>query len=303
MPASVPAQPAPPSINRRDFMKGNIACAALTLDPSPLMASSLSIDAHAHVFTTALKPAPVVRYVPSYDAPVARYLEALDANGIDRGVIIQPSFLGTDNSYLAESLVAAKGRLRAVAVVDPTIAEDELKRLGDVGVIGARLNLIGRPLPDLKSPEWRAHLAILARLDWQVEVHCPAKAHVALAPTLLDAGVNLVIDHFGLPDPQTGADDPYIEQLIALGASRRLWFKLSASYRLGPNGAQIAKLLYVKLKAAIGLDRLLWGSDWPNTQFEDSQSYRDNRAYLDQLVPDPAERGQILRSGGGLFRF
>ena len=43
----------------------------------------------------------------------------LDANAVDCGVLVQPSFLGTDNSYLIEGIAAAGGRLRGIAVIDP----------------------------------------------------------------------------------------------------------------------------------------------------------------------------------------
>ncbi|MFY7958820.1 MAG: amidohydrolase family protein [Elsteraceae bacterium] len=262
-----------------------------------------TIDTHAHAFKHGLKLASVVRYVPSYEATGRRYLEELDAHGVRYGVLIQPSFLGTDNSYLLECLALNRDRLRGVAVVDPATPLDELLRLSDAGIVGVRLNLIGMPLPDLNLPVWRAHLETLARLDWQVEVQCKTPEHALLAPTLIAAGVNLVVDHFGLPDPEKGAEDAIYEQLLSLGASRRLWIKLSAPYRLGPDAMPFARTLYARLKEKVGLDRLMWGSDWPNTQFESTENYAGNRAFLDHLAPDPEERDVILGSSKALFRF
>lgn len=262
-----------------------------------------TIDTHAHAFKHGLKLASVVRYVPKYEATGEQYLEQLDAHGVRYGVLIQPSFLGTDNSYLLACLALNRDRLRGVAVVDPSVPTDELLRLSDAGVVGVRLNLIGLPLPDLNLPVWRAHLETLARLDWQVEVQCKAPEHALLAPRLIDAGVTLVVDHFGLPNPKDGPDDAAYETLLALGASRRLWIKLSAPYRLGPDAMPFAQKLYAKLKERVGLDRLLWGSDWPNTQFEATEDFAGNRGFLDRLAPDPAERAQILAGGKQLFRF
>jgi hypothetical protein len=58
------------------------------------------IDTHAHVFERGLPLANARRYAPGYDAPLSAYLAQLDAHGLSNGVLIQPSFLGTDNSYL-----------------------------------------------------------------------------------------------------------------------------------------------------------------------------------------------------------
>ena len=79
--------------------------------------------------------------------------------------------------------------------------------------------------------------------------------------------------------------------------------KLSAPYRIGANGEAIAHDLYTHLRDALGLDRLVWGSDWPHTRFESEESFARNRAFLDRLVPDPGERAQILDNGRVLFRF
>ena len=79
--------------------------------------------------------------------------------------------------------------------------------------------------------------------------------------------------------------------------------KISAPYRNGTAGESFAKETYPLLRSAYGLDRLLWGSDWPHTQFEASQSYERNRQFLDTLITDPAERAQVLVSPRSLFRF
>ena len=291
-------------MNRRRFIAGTVAAiSALEAPPVRADTHTMTIDAHAHLFRRGLKLADVRRYAPDYDATVEKYLEQLDRNAVAKGVIVQPSFLGIDNSFMVECIRAAPDRLRGIAVVDPAIAADDLLRLNDAGVVGVRLNLIGRPLPALESPLWQAHLAILARLDWQVEVQCKAAEHAVLAPHLLGAGVNLVIDHFGLPDPGLGIDDPGFRSILTLGKIGRLWVKLSAAYRLGPNGQTLAQQAYPLLKEKLGLDRLLWGSDWPHTQNETTQTFEMNRKFLDQLVPDLTDRNRILASGKPLFRF
>ena len=289
-------------LSRRAVTLGLAAASAAMTTPARA-AGALAIDTHAHVFHNGLKRAADIRYSPDYDAKLENYLAMLDANGMTNGVLVQPSFLGTDNSYIVECLGAAKGRVRAIAVVEPSVSADELKRLNDAGVVGLRLNLVGRPLPDLASPVWQAHLAAVAKLGWQVEVQRAAADLPVLAPPILASGVNLVIDYFGLPDPKAGVGDPGFLALMQLAKTRRVWVKASAPYRNGPDGEILAPVLYIVLRDAFGADRLLWGSDWPHTAFEKTQDYKKARAFLDAMVTDEKERAQLLANPKALFRF
>lgn len=117
----------------------------------PLPATA-AVDTHAHVFHQGLALADTRRHTPDYDATLAQYLELLDGHGLSHGVLVQPSFLGTDNSHLLQALRAAPARLRGVAVVDPAIDDPGLQALAAAGVVGIRLNLIGLDLPDLAAP-------------------------------------------------------------------------------------------------------------------------------------------------------
>ncbi|MHC2461481.1 amidohydrolase family protein [Bradyrhizobium embrapense] len=295
-----------PGLTRRKFAAGVIAALSaggLAGKVRAEVPKQLAIDTHAHVFHRGLKLAPGRRYAPDYDAPLALYLQRLDQNGITNGVLVQPSFLGTDNSYLVECLKATNGRLRGIAVVDVAVTADELRALDRAGIAGIRLNLVGQKLPDLASGEWTALLAEIRALDWQIEIQRNAGDLATLAPKLLDQGVKVVLDHFALPDPKLGADDPGFQSVLKLGATRNVWVKISAPYRNGPAGEAFAKQAYPLLRNAFGVDRLLWGSDWPHTQFEATQSYAKNRKFLDELVTDADERARVLASPRELFRF
>lgn len=302
---------------RRAFNTGLLAmlgstalagCAATgTRDVSTSSTSRITgIDTHAHVFERGLPLANARRYAPGYDAPLSAYLAQLDAHGLSNGVLIQPSFLGTDNSYLLAALKQAPQRLRGVAVIDPTAPETLLTQMNTEGIVGIRLNLIGAPDPQLKSPVWQAALAHLRALNWHVELHVEARRLPALLQPLLEAQLNVVVDHFGRPNPELGVDDPGFGALLAAGRTRRVWVKISGAYRNGTNGRgeTIAQAAMPRLKDALGLDRLVWGSDWPHTQFESQISYDKMWAFLDVLLPNAADRKQVLvDTPAQLFRF
>ena len=292
-------------LTRRQFGTGLVSLVSATAVASRAKSETSlpTIDTHAHVFHRGLKLAPGRRYAPDYDAPLALYLEQLDRNGMSNGVLVQPSFLGTDNSYLVESLKTSGGRLRGIAVVDTSVTADELRALDRAGVVGIRLNLVGQPLPDLAAGEWKALLGNVKSMGWQVELQRNASDLAVLAPQLLDHGVTVVLDHYALPDPKLGVADPGFQSVLKLGATRNVWVKISAPYRNGASGESFAKEAYPLLRKAYGLDRLLWGSDWPHTQFEASQAYAKNRQFLDALIVDDSERARVLASPHQLFRF
>jgi len=295
--------------NRRQFNAALLSAAALPLTacvsaiPEP---RKMRIDCHAHVFTRAL-PMPDRRRAPAgYDATPEDYLHQLDANGITHGVLVQPSFLGTDNSYLVAALRKYPGRLRGIAVIDPTIPAAALQALHEAGVVGIRLNLVGLPTPDFASPAWRALLAELTARQWQVEVHREARELPSVIDPLLRGGVNVVVDHFGRPDAELGVNDPGFRYMLGLGKTRKVWVKLSGAYRNGSKGRGEATALAAMplLRSAYGLDRLIWGSDWPHTLFEKTADYATQRGLLDAWLPDSSDRDIVMgETPARLFRF
>lgn len=276
-------------MGRRTFLAG---MAAISLPAAARTKLGIATDTHAHVFTRSLPLATRRRYSVDYDATPERYLAMLAANGMVRGVLIQPSFLGFDNSYLLAAIARAPDRLRGIAALEHSTSATEIDRLAAGGIAGVRLNLLGRGDPDLGARIWRQHLAAIRERGWQVEIQCEAARLPRLLPALLDADLPIVIDHFGRPDPGVGVSDPGFRYLLRQAASGRVYVKLSGAYRIGE---ALADRLAPTLRNAFGAAHLLWGSDWPHTQFETVADPRLARAALDRWVPDPAERRQILQ--------
>jgi predicted TIM-barrel fold metal-dependent hydrolase len=261
-----------------------------------------AIDCHAHIFLRAASFVAGRRYTPNYDASVESYVERLDRHGLTHGVLIQPSFLGTDNSYLLQALARHPGRLRGIAVLPIETPAATLHDLDGAGVVGIRLNLIGQPAPALGDADWRRYLAAIAALGWQVEVQAEADRLPGILPPLLEAGVNIVIDHFGRPDPALSTAGPGFRYLLTMAATGQVWIKLSGAYRIG--GDAVARAAARHLQDGFGLDRLVWGSDWPHTQFEDRMGYGTARAALDEWLPEAADRDIVLgETAARLFRF
>lgn len=266
-----------------------IGDAGLSSDPSPL-SMSVAIDTHAHVFMRRLAMTSGRRYTPDYDATLIDYLRHLDLHGLSHGVLVQPSFLGTDNGFLLNALAQAKHRLRGVSVVDPErITDEELAAMHHAGVRGIRLNLFGLPTPDLQSAAWQTMCEQINLLGWHVEVHVPAVRLSQVLPPLLTAGCRIVVDHFGRPDPAAGIDDPGFHYLLSQAASGQVWVKLSAAYRLWPTeqSAELGRRATEQLLQAFTASRLMWGSDWPHTENQHRADYPRTVAWLRDWVTDP----------------
>jgi len=119
-------------------------------------ALSGQIDCHAHVFSQAGRFSPDARYRPSHDARVEDWFALQKPAGITHGVLVQPSFLGTDNTQLLHALEVHPQRLRGVVAIEPEVDIGTLERWDALGVRGVRLNLWRtREQADYAAPEWR----------------------------------------------------------------------------------------------------------------------------------------------------
>ncbi|WP_335944232.1 amidohydrolase family protein [Pseudomonas sp. G166] len=265
------------------------------------------IDAHAHVFSRELKLAAARRYTPDYDATLAQYLKHLQSHGLSHGVLVQPSFLGTDNRYLLAALRQAPEQLRGVVVLEPDVSRAVLDDMARSGVVGVRLNLMGKALPDFRDAAWRGFFGHLAELDWHVELHRNVEDLPGLIRQLMPFGIKLVIDHFGRPDARLGTAQPGFAELMELGQGGRVWMKVSAIYRLAGTEQQnlaFARASLSLLEQNFGPRRLVWGSDWPHTQHEGNVGFDTVMAQLQALqCSAPLMRALLVETARSLFRF
>jgi len=261
------------------------------------------IDTHAHVFHRGLALSPGRRYTPDYDALPQTYIGLLDQHHVSHGVLVPVSILGTSNGYLVDAVRASNGRLKGLVTLDPERDLQEIAAWNSHGICGFRLNLMGAPLIDLRSGPWKRALAQCQAHGWLVELNDSAARLSETLTPLLDAGVPVVVDHFGQPDQKLGTSDPGFQYLCALGRTNRVWVKMSAPYRIGyPNAMQAAGLL----RRSYPPDRLLWASDWPFTGFESTTGLNYARAcnYMREWIDDEQERHQIMHvSAARLFGF
>jgi predicted TIM-barrel fold metal-dependent hydrolase len=257
--------------------------------------SKARCDSHVHIVGSLERyPQLPSRTYLAGPASLENLRQLATPRDISRFVIVQPSFYGTDNTLLLETLDILGARGRGVVVVEPdAISGETLADYAASGVRGLRINLysiLGTEERRLDR-EFAACVEIARMMDWHIEVIAPIATLMAHFDMLLRSHVPVVIDHYGVygrSTPQT------VEglQLLELLQHQHVWIKLSAPYRVSdnplethPNGAWLAAIL------AAAADRCVWGSDWPHTPPHEAQKGSEipgvNRPLsYEQLVED-----------------
>jgi predicted TIM-barrel fold metal-dependent hydrolase len=249
-----------------------------------------AIDTHAHVLMRDL-PMTTDRHSPLVrDYELAELLREMDDHRISHVLLTAPSVYDTDNTLLLNALEKAGGRARGTVILDPAETPSTIARLAALGVCGIRLNWWRkRELPDIRL--YRPLLETIRDAGWHLELFLDGVHMPAVLPVVRDSGVNLVLDHFGCPEPTQGCEGPGFRCMLDMIQEGRTWVKLSAPYRLG--GGDAMSYAHSLLQHA-GPQRLLWGSDWPWGGFEKGMSYGGCIQWLHQWVPDEAARQTIL---------
>ncbi|MEP7084364.1 MAG: amidohydrolase family protein [Betaproteobacteria bacterium] len=256
-----------------------------------------SCDTHLHIFEPVERYplSPGRGYTPA-TATLADYRALMDAVGIERAVLVQPSVYGTDNRALLDALALDGGRtLRGIVVVPPQIADFELDAMDAFGVRGIRINTAnpnGLPLSALDAFDRRLH----AR-GWHIQLQIDIQNVANIEAVLGRISVPVVIDHFGLVDVRDGVDGAGFTRLLRLVEGGRCYVKLSSPYRLSATGiAPYADMTpYARALADANPQRVLWGTDWPHPDLlrpmpDDAELVR----LLTEWLPDPASRQRAL---------
>ena len=253
-------------------------------------------DAHMHVFGPADRYPHVAK--PHYTLPdgkLQHYLQLMPVLGIQRFVIVQPSFYGTDNACLLDALHKAGNIARGVVMFEPEISDSELDRFHQAGVRAVRLDLFKRarePLATLQAYV-RQTAARVARLGWHLQFYVPGYVVRELIPFLATLEVDFVIDHMGYMLDEDGLKPSDFAALLELTRSGRAWLKLSGPYRIAKSKGYEAVEHIARQIVDAAPERAIWGSDWPHIP----NSQRDTGELLNLMplwAPDERTRRQIL---------
>lgn len=208
----------------------------------------------------------------------------MDWAGVDRAVLLQGSFHGEANDYVAAAVARYPGRFIGAAFVDPRApdAEASFARLtGEqrFGVLKLELSVATGFLglyPDLRLDEpglawlWPAaeRQGVIVVLDLGAVGAAAYQTEAVEKIVAAHPALRVVIAHLGQP-PLTAPDDVKLNTLweaqIALGRHANVWFDLAALPAYAPEDYPFPTALRYIARAVerIGATRLMWGSDVP----------------------------------------
>jgi predicted TIM-barrel fold metal-dependent hydrolase len=274
-------------------------------------------DAHMHIYgSMAGKNA---EGMPAA-FPIGEAIRLMDANGVDKALLMQNPTIGIINEEIAEAVRRMPGRFAGAVQVDP-LSPDAVETFRRYAA------LPGMRALKLEMSEGWGWLGIHPglRLD--------ADAIIALldaAPpgftVVIDTGpigmkgyqadairrhawrypaINFLVEHLGyLTAGDLGNKEKLAEwrKLIGLGKAPNVYFGLSASPLLLKDTPPFPRVTEALKRAqdTVGADKLLWGSDAPGTLA--AHSYREMADCILEFATFLMEEEKALIVGGNALR-
>jgi len=252
-------------------------------------------DSHFHVFGPHGKfpYAPNRPFTPA-DAPKEDLFKLHEFLGFQRGVFVQSTCHGSDNSVLVDLLKAGRGRYRGSALLDPNIPDVEVERLDEAGVCGVRLHFFGGHLGTPKPREEILQIIEkVAPYGWHIQIHTGGHGVLDLYDFIVSIEAAVVIDHIGRIDIAEGLQGQTFTALRRLLDRGNIWVKLSGTDRISKQKYPYADAIaFPRDLAAHAPERVVWGTDWPHP----NHSAMPNDGELVDLIAEiaPNERTRKL---------
>lgn len=262
-------------------------------------------DTHFHVFgPTATFPFSPKRRYDAPEAPFEQWQHMASICGLTRGVVVQGSIHGSDNAAIVDAIARGDGSIKGIAKISREMSRDDLVRLRDAGVVGARFSILEDRPGTVDDIVWAAPL--LESLGWSIDLHLSPRALLQNETIIRSLQIPVVIDHLAKLRPRDGVDHPAMELLLHLLEDERFWVKIASvqkSSDLQPDDAPAGTLPYTDMvplaRAAVANapDRVLWGSDYPHGNIYDARKIPNEGDLLDiipEFAPDPVQRRKLL---------
>ena len=248
------------------------------------------IDTHIHLFDkTRPEGAPYPRDVPGGGEPPqgmiavpGRYSAIVAPFGVVGAIVVEASPRLEDNQWILDQAANAPiivGLVGRIDPADPAFAKNLERFRRNPLFLGIRQ---GQLELGLDKPDYIANLKLLADADCSLDVDTPRQGMTAteVLVKVLDKvpTLRLVMDH--LPDVRFSdsvARQTYMAHLKELGRRPQVYIKLSEVVhkfddRVSPDLYRYKDWLD-ELWSIFGEDRVMFGSDWPQSEGLEFNSY------------------------------
>lgn len=242
------------------------------------------IDTHVHIVSddTARYPRQINAsathpWWAGVPCDTAALLRNMDAYGVATALAVQAvGVYAYDNAYLLDEVAGGSRRVGGVVAVDMDSdgAAEEIARMSSVtGVAGVRLFAVSPGSSWVHSSKADEAFDAASRSGLPVVLTVfehqlpPLAASIARYPTL-----PIALDHCAFPKLD-GARVHRGSPLLELTTSLNVTMKVSSHVLLEVTSPDAPAALIDDLLSRFGPDRLMWGSDWPQTPLPDYGSH------------------------------
>ena len=203
---------------------------------------------------------------------VERALMHMDELGVDAAILSLPMFYGYNPAYAVAAAERHPGRFASSPRLDNRAA-DLAARMRDLrarpGVVGIRVVfLTDAEANELRMGGYDDLWGEAERQQLPVFVFCPSLFAEIAEVARQHPGLQLIVDHFGLPQPPLMDADPEpfqaLPQLLALAELPNVAVKFSGAPTLSSEPFPFADLWphLRRVVDAFGPERLIWASDY-----------------------------------------
>jgi len=267
------------------------------------------VDTHVHIWEIDPPRYPVGPTAPGWksepDEPATadELIADMDANGVDRSVIVQTSWSTWDNGYMADSVVRFPDRFIGHGMIDPQdpLNADRVRYwMQKRGLVGFRFHPMYYPQEQIlltaqNGPMWEE----LAASGAVVQFHMRAQDAVQIAEIARRyPQMKLLLDHMGYPDLKAAREA--FEPIVELARFDNVHVKISDVKGRSAEDFPFADIhpFIQWLLDAFGAERALWGTGYPGhhrskhnwlTLADELRLVREGFSFLDD-----SQREQIL---------
>ncbi|MDO9436904.1 amidohydrolase [Hydrogenophaga sp.] len=230
-------------------------------------------------------------------------LEEMDAVGVDRAILVPPSWEGDRNDLVLEAARTHPDRFGAFGRI-PVVEAQGRAEFGDLaqapGLLGLRFTFHKeKSLQEFLDgvPEWLWSAAQAAEIP--VMVHAPRALHRVEKLARDYPRLRIIVDHMGMERPhQDAAAFAHLPDLLRLAACPNIAVKATAlpsySSEAYPYPALMDPIRQVVRR--FGASRVFWGSDMTRVD----APYRQIVTHFTEAMPFLSEADKALIMGGAL---